>query len=86
MGPRGFWALLGLLGLSWPLLASLGALLGLSWGSLGAFLALLASLWGSFGLSWDSLGGLGSLALLNFVVYTRLACRTLRLAGDRWLQ
>ena len=60
--PRGFWALLGLLGLSWPLLASLGALLGLSWGSLGAFLALLASFWGSLGLSWGSLGALlGSL-------------------------
>ena len=55
---RGFWALLGPLGLSRPLLASLGALLGLSWGSLGAFLALLASLWGSLGLSWGSLGAL----------------------------
>ena len=68
VAPRGFWALLGPLGLSWPLLASLGALLGLSWGSLGAFLALLASLWGSLGLSWGSLGALlglswGSLGL-----------------------
>ena len=36
--PRAFLALLASLGLSWPLLASLGALLGLSWGSLGALL------------------------------------------------
>ena len=56
--PRGFWALLGLLGLSWPLLASLGALLGLSWGLFGSLGLSLGLSWALLGLSWGSLGAL----------------------------